>query len=77
MILVWVISPEFFPQIDWIFVGEALNPFFGAPDEGFLEFSFNFILVFDAKQVYLKASSDQTLNPKTLEKTGFLKTLNP
>ena len=29
---------RFFPQIDLIFSGEALNPFFGAQDEGFSEF---------------------------------------
>ena len=29
---------RFFPRIDLIFFGEALNPFFGAQDEGFLEF---------------------------------------
>ena len=29
---------RFFPRIDRIFPGEALNPFFGAQDEGFLEF---------------------------------------
>ena len=29
---------RFFPRIDQIFFGEALNPFFGAQDEGFLEF---------------------------------------
>ena len=28
----------FFPRIDRIFSGEALNPFFGAQDEGFLKF---------------------------------------
>ena len=28
----------FFPRIDRIFPGDALNPFFGAQDEGFLEF---------------------------------------
>ena len=28
----------FFPRIDWIFPWEALNPFFGAQDEGFSEF---------------------------------------
>ena len=33
-----VISPEFFPQIDRIFPWKALNPYFGAQDEGFLEF---------------------------------------
>ena len=26
------------PRIDQIFPGEALNPFFGTQDEGFLEF---------------------------------------
>ena len=29
---------RFFPRIDQIFPGEALNPFFGAQDEGFSEF---------------------------------------
>ena len=29
---------RFFPRIDRIFFGEALDPFFGAQDEGFLEF---------------------------------------
>ena len=29
---------SFFPHIDLIFPGEALNPFFGAQDEGFSEF---------------------------------------
>ena len=29
---------RFFPRIDRIFPGEALNPFFGAQDEGFSEF---------------------------------------
>ena len=29
---------RFFPRIDRIFSGEALNPFFGAQDEGFSEF---------------------------------------
>ena len=29
---------RFSPQIDWIFPGEALNPFFGAQDKGFSEF---------------------------------------
>ena len=29
---------RFFPRIDLIFPGEALNPFFGAQDEGFSEF---------------------------------------
>ena len=29
---------KFFPQIDRIFPGEALNPFFGAQDEEFSEF---------------------------------------
>ena len=29
---------RFPPRIDWIFPGEALNPFFGAQDEGFSEF---------------------------------------
>ena len=29
---------RFFPWIDRIFSGEALNPFFGAQDEGFSEF---------------------------------------
>ena len=29
---------RFFPRIDRIFPGEALYPFFGAQDEGFLEF---------------------------------------
>ena len=29
---------RFSPRIDRIFPGEALNPFFGALDEGFLEF---------------------------------------
>ena len=29
---------RFSPRIDWIFPGEALNPFFGAQDEGFSEF---------------------------------------
>ena len=29
---------RFFPRIDLIFFGEALNPFFGAQDEGFWNF---------------------------------------
>ena len=29
---------RFFPRIDRIFSGKALNPFFGAQDEGFSEF---------------------------------------
>ena len=29
---------RFFPRIDRIFPAEALNPFFGAQDEGFLKF---------------------------------------
>ena len=29
---------RFFPRFDRIFPGEALNPFFGAQDEGFSEF---------------------------------------
>ena len=29
---------RFFPRIDRIFSGEALNPFFGAQDAGFSEF---------------------------------------
>ena len=29
---------RFFPRIDRIFPGEALNPFFGAEDEGISEF---------------------------------------
>ena len=29
---------RFFPRIDRIFSGEALNPFFGAQDERFSEF---------------------------------------
>ena len=29
---------RFFPQIDQIFPGEALNPIFGTQDEGFSEF---------------------------------------
>ena len=33
---------RFFPRIDRIFPGEALNPFFGAQDEGFSEFCSGF-----------------------------------
>ena len=33
---------RFYPRIDRIFSGEALNPFFGAQDEGFLEFRSTF-----------------------------------
>ena len=29
---------RFSPRMDWIFSGEALNPFFGAQDEEFSEF---------------------------------------
>ena len=62
---------RFSPRIDRIFSGEALNPFFGAQDEGFSEFrSDNCILDFDAEQVYLKPqvtnlkNKEVTANPK-------------
>ena len=40
---------RFFPRIDRIVSGEALNPF-SAQDEGFSEFSC--ILVFDTERIY-------------------------
>ena len=51
---------RFSPRIDRIFPGEALNPFFGAQDEGFLEFR------------SLK-NNEVTVNPKTqtLRKNWF------
>ena len=37
-VLCTVISPDFPLKLNGFFPGEALNPFFGAQDEGFLEF---------------------------------------
>ena len=73
---------RFSPQIDRIFPGEALNQFFGALDEGFLDFVLdNCILDFDAEPVYLKLqvtnlkNNEVTVNPKTqtLRKIWFFK----
>ena len=52
---------RFSPRIDWIIPGEALNPFFGAQDEGISEFRLhNCILVFWRWTSLFKALSHQS-----------------
>ena len=59
---------RFPPRIDRIFPGEALNPFFGAQDEGLSEFRFTYCVT-DLKH------KEITINPKpqTLKKKVFRK----
>ena len=71
----------FFPWIDWIFSREALNPFFGAQDEGFRNFILHdCILVFDAEQFYLKLQAtnlkNKEVNPN-LQSTNSPEILSP
>ena len=62
---------RFFPRIDRIFPGEALNPFLVLKMKDFWNFVLdNCILDFDAEQVYLKPQvinlkkKEVTVNPK-------------
>ena len=75
---------RFFPRIDRIFFGEALNPILVLKMKDFRNFVLdNCILNYDAEQVYLKLqvtnlkNKEVTVNPKpqTLEKIGLSKTL--
>ena len=77
---------RFSPLIDQIFQGKHLIYFLVLKVKDFWNFVLhNCILVFDAKQVYLKLqvtnlkNKEVTVNPKpqTLEKIGFSKTLYP
>ena len=76
-----VISPDFSLELTRFFSGKHLIHFLVLKMKDFR----NFVLDFDAEQVYLKLqvtnlkNKEVTVNlkPHTLEKNGFSKTLNP